>query len=128
MVQRRAVGGEELAELRVGGHMVALGQRREARGVPDPGGEPEVFGHIDGGEHAGQQWSHLIVLTARGQHGGHGEVGGASDGFHLLGGRDVAGLAGGGERPRQRQRAPEPANPSDAALAGQRQVPLPRRS
>ena len=53
VVQGRAVGGEELAELRVGGHVVALGQRVEACGVAGPGGEPAVFGRVDRGEDAG---------------------------------------------------------------------------
>ena len=78
MVQRRAVGGEELAELRVGGHVVALGQRGEARGVPGPGGEPAVFGSVDGGEHAGQQRRYPVVVAAHGRHGGRGQVGRAA--------------------------------------------------
>ena len=98
VVQRRAVGGEELAELRVGGHVVALGDRGEARGVPGPGGEPPVFGRVDGGEHPGQQRCYPVGVTAHGGHGGRGQVGRAGDGFHLVGGGDVARLAGGGER------------------------------
>ena len=36
VVQRRAIGTEEAAELAVGAQVAALGQRREARGVPRP--------------------------------------------------------------------------------------------
>jgi hypothetical protein len=40
VVQRGAVGVEELAELRPGGQVAALGQGGDARGVPGSGGEP----------------------------------------------------------------------------------------
>ena len=98
VVQRRAVGVEELAELGVGGHVVALGQRGDACGVPGPGGEPAVFGGVDRGEGAGQQRRYPVVVAAHGEHGGRGEVGGGGDGFHLVGGGGVVRLAGGGER------------------------------
>ena len=57
------------AELRVSGHIVAPGQRGEARGVPDPGGEAAVLGHVDGGEHAVKQRRYPVVVAAHGRHG-----------------------------------------------------------
>jgi hypothetical protein len=98
MVQRGAVGAKELAQLRVGGQVAALGQGRDPPGMLGPAGEPAVFGCVDAGQRTGQERPHLVVVTAHGEHGGRSQVGRGGDRLHSVGGGRVAGLAGGGER------------------------------
>ena len=96
-MQRRAVGGELPAELRVGGDVAPLGERGEPGRVPGPGGEPAVHGLVEVAEDAGKQRCYLFLLTAHGRDGGSDQVGVGGDGGHLVGGGDIGCLPGGGE-------------------------------
>ena len=98
MVQRCPLAVEELAELWVGGDVVAYGERGQTRGVVGAGGEPAVFRRVDGGERTVQVRSDLIVVAAHREHGGRGQVGRRGHRLQRVRGGRVTGLAGGGER------------------------------
>ena len=54
VVQRRAILGEQPAELGERGEVAAVGESRDAAGTPGPGGNQPAFRRVDGGERPGR--------------------------------------------------------------------------
>ena len=85
---------EQLAQLREGQEVAAVGEGGDAEGTPGPGGEQAAFCQIGVGERPVGMLAGRAGVGAHGQDSGRDQVGGRGDEFHLVGLGQVGGFGG----------------------------------
>src|ERR1700722_5421498 len=94
VVDGRAVLAEQLAQLREGKEVAAVGEGGDSEGPSGPGGYQPAFCWIGGGERPVGMSACGTGVGPHGQDGGRDQVGGRGDEFHLVCLSQVGGFAG----------------------------------
>jgi hypothetical protein len=95
---RSAVVAEEPSELRERLEVTAIGESRDAEGMPGAGGHEPAFGRIDGGERPGRMLAGRAGVGAQSEDGGGDDVSGRGNEFHLVRLGHAGRLGGGVQR------------------------------
>ena len=95
VVDGRAFLAKQLAELREGKEMAAIGEGGDPEGPPGPGGHKSAFSWIGVGERPVSMRSCCTGVAAQGQDSGRDQVGRRGDEFHLMGLSQAGGFGGG---------------------------------
>ena len=85
---------EQLAQLRKGQEVAAVGEGGDSEGPPGPGGYEAAFGQVGVGERPVGMPAGRAGVGAHGQDRGRDQVGGRGDEFHLVGLGQVGGFGG----------------------------------